>query len=130
MLLRSDKSFSTSPRRSQMMHKSMYVEAHPESMHVTFCDIIFTNTGVSADAVHARVRGNRDNNGRSGGCMQTVRSPTSVLHSSGNKRRADVPPSHLLIRDDHGIILEDPVPVLNAAYPARSENGRGGGRRQ
>lgn len=105
-----------------------YVEAHPESMRVPFCDIIFNNTGVSADTVNARVRGNRDNNGRSGGGMQTVRSTTSVLHS-GNKRRADAPPSRLLIRDDHGVLLEDPVPVLNAAYPARSERGRGGGRR-
>ena len=69
-----------------------YVEAHPESMHAPFCDITFNNTGVPADTVHACVRGNHDNNGRSGGGMQTVRSTTSVLHSGNKKRCADAPP--------------------------------------
>jgi hypothetical protein len=108
-----------------------YVATHPESMHVPFCDIMFGATGVSGDTVNPRERGPRTHGRPAPGGMRTVETTTSVLHS-GNKKSKESAPSRRLIRDEHGILLEEPVGVLNAAYPGRSARaatrGRGRGR--
>lgn len=105
-----------------------YVEEHPESMHVPFCDIMFGATGLSGEVVDPRPRGVRTNGRPAPGSMRTVETTSSVLHV-GNKKSKDSAPSRRVIRDEYGILLEEPIGALNAAYPARSaREARGRGR--
>jgi hypothetical protein len=81
--------------------------------------------------VNPRDRAVRTHGRPAPGSMRTVETTSSVLHAGNKKSKISAPSRRLLVRDEFGILLEEPEGVLNGAYPARATRaarGRRGGR--